>query len=144
MENEVEDSLELALRDAFQCSSIPKRPITNHNCPECAEVDALLGDRSWSEVAADFPEYCHDVFPLLTPSAQAYYLPAWMLLALSPQSAMQGVSLESALIDGQLSPKQFTAAQHAAILQWASGYWRSMNDSDPPPEFVALWQLAPD
>src|SRR6476620_3058771 len=93
--------------DAFPDSRPPDRPITHHRCPECDEVDALLGGRAWSDVAKDFPDYCHDTFPLLTPQSQAYYLPAYMLVALGPDANMQGISLESALQGDMLSPEMF-------------------------------------
>jgi hypothetical protein len=126
------------IREAFPDSPTPRRPVTSHDCDECNEVDALLGDRVWSDVADDFPQYCHDAFPLLTPSAQVYYLPAYMLAALGPNANMQGISLESALQGEILSPEMFTLAQRAAIAEWLAVYW-PLEGSETLPEGLARW-----
>lgn len=131
-----------AIREAFPDGRPPPRPHTGHNCPECDEVDAILGDRVWSDVAANFPTYCHDAFPLLTPAAKAYYLPAYMIAALGPECGIQGHSLESALEEGGLTPAMFTPAQRAAVLQWAGAYYRRDYASDPPTWLVEQWQAA--
>src|SRR5262249_34182740 len=64
------------IRSAFPVGKPPARPITGHRCDECDEVDRLMGGRTWPDVADQFPQHCHDTFPLLTPEAKAYYLPA--------------------------------------------------------------------
>ena len=71
----MDDGFSQSLRLAFPTEPLPPRPLTNHRCEECDETDRLLGGQTWVEVAADFPAYCHDVFPLLTDEAKRYYLP---------------------------------------------------------------------
>jgi len=138
----VDEALFRQIRDAFPDGRPPERPVTGHRCPECDETDAILGGRIWSDVAADFPAYCHDVFPLLTPAAQAYYLPAYMVAALGPACGLQGTSLESALEDGRLDPAAFTPAQREAVLGWAAAYWRLMGEAVPPDAVAERWRSA--
>jgi hypothetical protein len=127
------------IHDAFHDTHPPSRPFTCHRCTECNEVDALLGGRTWQDVAADFPDYCHDSFPLLTPDAQAYFLPAYMLAAIGPEANMQGTSLESALEERRLSPENFTNAPRAAVVRWMAAYWQS-DGSDAPADLIDRWQ----
>jgi hypothetical protein len=136
----VDAELTQAIHDAFPVDGPPARPVTGHRCPECDDIDAILGGRTWTEIAADFPPYCQDAFPLLTPAAQAYYLPAYMLTALTPESGLQGTSLETALEDGRLSPEEFTAAQRGVILRWAQVYWPYAGGVVPPAQIVERWQ----
>jgi hypothetical protein len=132
-------SLEQQIHAAFFDIQLPSRPVTGHPCDECDTVDRLLGGRLWSDVAADFPPYCHDAFPLLTAEAQAYYLPAYMLVSLGPDANMQGVSLEAALENGALSPEAFSPIQRATIVCWMKRYWQLAEDSDPPPNLLERW-----
>lgn len=131
-------ALHQSILDAFADTQPPSRPVTGHRCDECNQVDALIGSRTWSDVAADFPEYCHDTFPLLTPEAQAYFLPAYMLRALESEG-MEGISLESALEDGRLLPDRFTPAQRTAVVNWAQVYWQSVEGADPPSGIIEWW-----
>src|SRR4051794_14946500 len=98
----VDETLLRAIQDTFPDGQPPQRPLTAHRCPECDEVDILLGDHVWSEVAARFPNDCHDAFPLLTAAAQTYYLPAYVSAALQENAGLQGASLETALAEGGL------------------------------------------
>jgi hypothetical protein len=129
------------IRDAFPERPLTERPLTGHRCGECDEVDAVLADRTWPDVAGVFPSYCHDAFPLLTPAARAYYLPAYMVTALGPECGLQGTSLESALEDDQLDPAVFTPAQQATVLLWAESYWRCLGENGPPAAIAARWGL---
>jgi hypothetical protein len=132
--------LQEIISSAFANTQIPGRPITGHRCDECNEVDRLLGGRTWQDVLTNFPEYCHDAFPLLTQDAQNYFLPAYMLVALEPNSGTQGVSLESAFEDGRLCPENFTPEQRAAVICWLNTYWREQGESAPPLELISRWQ----
>lgn len=130
------------LRDAFLEAPLPPRPITEHRCQECDEADELLGGQPWPEVAAGFPNECHHAFPLLTPVAQRYYLPALMLSAFG-SNGMQVDSLESALTDSSFAPMSFTPSQRAAVGRWVVEYWGSwMGWDEPPPQLAAWWAEA--
>jgi hypothetical protein len=135
----MDEALMRLIRDAFPDRPLPERPVTGHRCPECDEVDAVLAGRTWSDVAGAFPVYCHDAFPLLTPAAQAYYLPAYMAAALGPECGLQGTSLESALEGGRLDPATFTPAQRASVLRWAAAYWQLMGEDSPPAAVAERW-----
>ena len=117
----MDNELRRRIRDAFSQTQLPSRPITGHRCTECDETDHLLGDRAWSDVIDDFPEYCHDTFPLLTNEAQRYFLPAYMVAALD-SSGMQGLSVEFALQSDALPPESFTREQRAAVRDWIGAY----------------------
>ncbi len=116
------DGLLQRFRSAFPTAPLPPRPVTGHRCPECNDTDRLLGGRAWPEVAADFPYYCHDVFPLLTDEAKRYYLPAYMASALGPDDGLQGTSVEAALMGGRLPADRFSAGQRDAIVAWLDEY----------------------
>ena len=135
------DALRGLIHDAFLGTRPPRRPVTGHRCPECDEVDALLGGRTWADVAADFPPLCSGVFPLLTEDARAYYLPAYMLAALESGS-LQGVSLEAAVQDDWLQPRWFTPSQRAAVGEWAAAYWRISEGDEPPQSVIERWRQA--
>lgn len=135
-------SLLRQLREAFPDEPLPERPITGHRCPDCDRADELLGGRSWPELAVGFPLECHHDFPLLTPTAQRYYLPAFMLSAFG-SSGMQSESLESALTDSRFAPASFTLPQRAAVGRWVVEYWGSwMGWEEPPPQLAAWWAEA--
>lgn len=131
------ESLFQQIRNAFPDGQPPERPITGHRCDECDEVDAILGGHVWSKFAINFPVYCHDAFPLLTPVAQAYYLPAYMIAAFLPGAGCQGVSVESALKEGNLDPNWFTFDQRLALVAWGQAYWA---DEGVPDEIVEKWK----
>ena len=131
-------SLLRQLREAFPEAPLPQRPITEHLCPECDEADKLLGGQPWPEVAAGFPNECHHAFSLLTPVAQRYYLPAFMLSAFG-SNGMQFESLESALTDVVFAPRSFTPSQRAAIGRWVVEYWGSWMGWEEPPPQLAAW-----
>jgi hypothetical protein len=133
------EPLEQTIRDAFTDRPLPEQPLTTHRCSECDEVHSLLAGRSWPEVAAAFPAYCQDAFPLLSPVARAYYLPAYMIAALDPETGLQGISLETAMEDGRLDPSRFTPAQRAAIWDWAKAYWRLVYEETPPISLAKHW-----
>jgi hypothetical protein len=134
------EALALQIYNAFPKGRPPERPVTGHRCLECDEVDDLLGGRVWSDVAADFPDYCHDVFPLLTPAAQAYYLPAFMVAAFDSEYGIQLHSLESALEDGRLDPMAFTPAQRATVQSWATTYLGPIGEGEPVDRIVERWR----
>lgn len=137
----MEEELLRLIREAFPAGTPPARPVTGHRCDECDEVDHLLGGRTWVDVDADFPTYCHDTFPLLTRTAKAYYLPAYLGYAVRHPGMMAGLSVQGALERGDLDPRAFTPAQRAAVWAWAeAGYGR---DGHVPPDSVAEgWWLA--
>jgi hypothetical protein len=122
----VSEELLRAIRDAFPAGTPPDRPLTGHRCDECDEADRLLGGRTWTDVADDFPHYCHDAFPLLTPAAQAYYLPAYLCHEMRSPGYMAGPSVQSALDGGTLPREWFTPAQRAAVLRWAEWFYRDL------------------
>ena len=135
-------SLLRQLREAFPEEPLPARPITDHRCLECDETDERLGGQPWPEVAAGFPPSCDHAFPLLTPAAQRYYLPAFLLSAFGSRG-MQVESMESALTDDRFAPASFTPAQRAAVGRWVVEYWGSwMGWEDPPPQLAAWWAEA--
>jgi len=111
-----------AISEAFPSEPLPPRPVTGHRCPECNEVDALLGGRPWPAVAEPLPDYCHDTFPLLTSAAKVYYLPAFLVDALRRPGYMSGESVKFALERGDLTADWFTPLQRAVIDRWARAY----------------------
>ena len=132
-------SLLRQLREAFPEEPLPERPVTDHRCPDCDRADELLGGQPWPEVALGFPQECHDDFELLTPVAQRYYLPAFMLSVFG-SNGMQSESLESALTSGQFPPASFTKSQREAIGRWVVEFWgSSMGWEDPPPQLAEWW-----
>ena len=98
-----------------------------------------MGGHIWSDFAEDFPSQC-DVYSLLNEAARVYYLPAYLLAAIGPQCGTQDVSIESALEDGRLDPKDFTAAQRDVISQWAKKAWTSTG-TVPLESVLAKWSL---
>jgi hypothetical protein len=96
-----------------------------------------MGGRVWSDFADDFPWQC-DAYSLLNEAARVYYLPAFLLAAIGPQCGTQNVSIESALGDGRLDPKDFTAAQRFVICQWAKSCWTSTANL-PLETVLATW-----
>ena len=139
MEIAVGDCLLEAIREAFPSGTPPERPVTGHRCDECDEVDRLLGGRIWSEVADDFPRFCHDTYPLLTLSAKVYYLPAYLCHVVHTPDSIAGVSLQGTLVRGDLPREAFTPAQRAVILQWAETYYRDEPGGRPPDSVLASW-----
>ena len=137
----MDDALLGLIRAAFPAGTPPARPVTGHRCVECDEVDQVLGGRTWPDVAADFPTYCHDVFPLLTPAAKGYYLPAYLCYAVRTPGMMAGDSVRYALERGDLDPRAFTPAQRAAVWAWAEAAYRGMIGG-PPDSVAEGWWLA--
>ena len=127
------------LHAAFADTQRPARPLTTHRCWECDEVDSVFGARTWQEVAAEFPPYCHDTYSLLSDAAKAYFLPAYLIAALGESSGGQGGSMESELRFGWLEPGRFSHIQRLAVLTWATTYWRQAWGTEPPAEVVARW-----
>ena len=80
--------------------------MTGHRCEECDEVDAHLGGRTWTDVDVDFPHYCHDAYPLLTPAAKAYYLPAYLCFEVRNPGYMAGMSVSRALEGGEVNGRK--------------------------------------
>jgi hypothetical protein len=111
-----------AIREAFPTEPLPPRPVTEHRCSECDEVDSQLGDRPWPAVADPLPDYCHDAFPLLSSAAKVYYLPAFLVDALRRPGYMSGESVKFALERGDLTAEEFTPLQWAVIDRWARAY----------------------
>jgi hypothetical protein len=128
------------IREAFPSGRPPVRPVTGHRCGECDAIDELLGDRTWSDVAARFPQDCHHAFPLLLPAAMAYYLPAFMTFELQSPGTMAGLSVADALNKGDLLPAQFGPEQRNAIRRWGRWYFRSYKER-PPPSLTATWGI---
>lgn len=91
------DDIIREIEAAFPNAPPPPRPITGHRCPECDEVDRLLGGKRWRDAASHFPRYCVDTFPLLTPPAQRYYLPTYMCADLAEPDHTTGTSVAWAL-----------------------------------------------
>jgi hypothetical protein len=103
------EDLRQAIRNAFPEGRPPERPITDHRCEECDEIDEIMGGHVWSDFADHLPYQC-DVFCLLNAPARLYYLPAYLLAAIGPQCVTQDVSIQSALESGLLAPEDFTPA----------------------------------
>jgi hypothetical protein len=128
------------IHDAFPEGVPPTRPVTTHECPECDEVDRLVGGRVWSELASNFPSYCHDSFALLTPAAQVYYLPAYLEYGLREPERMGGHSAACALERGDLPREKFTPDQRTAIIRWVEAYYRDEPVGHPPESVMSYWQ----
>lgn len=137
----MDESLISAIHAAFPAGVPPARPVTGHRCDECDETDRVLGGRTWVDVAADFPHYCHDTFPLLTPAAKAYYLPAYMCFEVRSPGYMAGLSVSSALERGDVTPASFTKAQRAAVWAWAEAYYRNQADGFAPDSVTEAWWI---
>lgn len=135
------DALVDVIHAAFPAGIPPARPVTGHRCEECDETDRLLGGRTWADVAADFPHYCHDTFSLLVPAARAYYLPAYLCYELRAPGYMPGESVRAALERGDLDAGAFTAAQRAAVWAWAEWYYRGHSGQYPPDSVAEAWWL---
>ncbi|HZN64814.1 MAG TPA: hypothetical protein VFB66_05900 [Tepidisphaeraceae bacterium] len=132
------------IRIAFPVGRPPGRPITGHRCDECDEVDRLMGGRLWTDVADDFPQYCHDTFPLLTPDAKIYYLPAYMAFDVDSPGYMAGISVSSAFERGDFVPSQFDERQRSAIAHWLEQYYRSKPDGVAPRTIAERWIVSAD
>jgi hypothetical protein len=137
----MDKSLLDAIYTAFPIGVPPPRPITVHRCDECDETDRLLGGRTWTDVAADFPHYCQDTFPLLTIEAQVYYLPAYLCFDRQFPEYMAGLSVASALERGALPRASFLAAQRAAVWAWAEAYYHTQPERYPPDVIAETWWL---
>ena len=134
------DELLRSIHLAFPDDGVPPRPVTGHRCFECDEVDALLGGRTWTDVVDNFPDYCFDAFPLLTPVAQIYYLPAYMIIALTTDWDIPGISIESALSDGRLRPEAYLAMQQRVIWAWLQAWWRLYHEGEEAdPKLFSAW-----
>jgi hypothetical protein len=97
----MDESLVNAIHAAFPAERPPARPVTDHRCCECDEIDEHLKGRTWLEVATEvLPEFS-DALPLLTPAAQAYYLPAYMCFEVRSPGYMAGL-LVLALLERQV------------------------------------------
>jgi hypothetical protein len=79
-------------------------------------------------------------FPLLTPAARVYYLPAYLEYELREPLRMAGHSVACALERGDLPREAFTPAQSSAIMRWVEAYYRDEPDGRPPQGIVAYWQ----
>jgi hypothetical protein len=130
------------IRDAFPTGTPPARPVTSHRCFECDEVDLLLGGRTWTEIASDFPTYCHDSFCLLTPEAKSYYLPSYLEHGLREPGWMSGHSAACALERGDLCRESFNPSQRAAILRWIETYYQDEPETRPPETVLNYWRDA--
>lgn len=104
--------------NAFPLAPLPPRPITPHRCPECDDIDQLIGGLPWSKVVADLPGYWLDAFPLLSRPAMHYYLPAWMIYDIQEPGEMPGISITAALERGDVTPGEMTPLQIAAVRGW--------------------------
>ena len=103
-----------------------------------------MGGRTWTHVADDFPQYCHDTFPLLTPEAKAYYLPAYMAFDVASPGYITGISVASAFERGDFAPGQFDNRQRAAIARWLEQYYRSEPDGVVPRDVAERWNVSAD
>jgi hypothetical protein len=128
-----------AIHSEFPVGQPPSRPITSHRCEECDNTDRLFGGRIWTEVAADFPLYCHDTFPLLNPWAKAYYMPAYMCIGLQSPEYISGSSVADAMESGELNAASFNKAQRAAAWDWAVAFWSTLRKGGPPSSVVEAW-----
>ncbi len=136
------ESLLMQFREAFPDGPLPSRPVAGDNCcPECDEIDELFGGRTWTEMATDFPSDFHHAYPLLTPSNQWYYLPAFMLSAFG-SSGMQFDSLEPELTNGRLTPASFNPAQRAAVGAWLVAFLGGLGWDESPPHLAEWWAEA--
>jgi len=131
-----------AIYAAFPVGVPPARPITGHRCYECDETDRLLGGRTWIDVAANFPQSCHDTFPLLTLAAQTYYLPAFLCFALRSPGYMASVSAQCALERGYPDSKSFTREQRLAVWAWAEWHYGQSLAQFPPDSVAEDWWLS--
>ena len=112
------NDLAVEIEHRFRDEELPPRPVTPHPCEECATVDELIGGRTWQTVAADFPEYCHDVFPLLSPPAKRYYLPAFMTVSLNRPEWISGQSVAFAIERGEILAESLSGSQRSTVLRW--------------------------
>jgi len=100
-------------------TAISVRPVTTHACEECEQVDELLGGKTWMDVARNFPSYCHDAYPLLTSHAQAYYLPSYMISALTENNS-QAASVEAYLCSDNFKRDTLSDDQVDLIQEWVN------------------------
>lgn len=95
--------------------------IVSHDCDECSRIRNDFAPHAWPKVPGDVLEYHCDSFPLFTPLAFRYYLPAFVLYALAnPDSAVSRWVIEKLRDLGQpdefwVSRADFNEAQKAAI-----------------------------
>ncbi len=129
------------IRRVFPVGSPPPGRLTSHLCSECDEVDRILSKMTWPEVAADFPSYCHDAFPLLTLDAKVYYLPAWLIASVAEVSGLQGTSLESSLGRSELPCDRFSTDQRGGILRWGEMYFVHLMGTNLDQNFVQYWSV---
>jgi hypothetical protein len=96
-------------------------PIVLHHCDECARVEHDFRGKRWPEVDLDTLRYHYDSLPLLSPEAFRYYLPSFILGAITdPESNLPDFTLYSLLPGGRRREKcRFSDQQEHVIVEFA-------------------------
>src|SRR5262245_19634067 len=90
------DKLNQKLEAAFSGTARPApEAIVSHSCEECFRIRDDFAPHAWPTVPARVIEYHRNSFPLFTPQAFRYYLPAYVIYALHhPESEVAGLTIE--------------------------------------------------
>jgi hypothetical protein len=86
MDNLVASELRTRVLDAFPRNTPPNaNEIVSHDCEECDQLKNDFDGLAWWEADNAFIGANFDKLPLFTPAAYQYYLPAYILAALTPR-----------------------------------------------------------
>lgn len=80
----------------------PQEEIALHQCDECAALRAAFAPYMWDRVPPQVIEAHYSALPLFSPSAFAYFLPAYLLYALdhfTPDSGPSEFTIYSLVIE---------------------------------------------
>ena len=96
--------------------------------PELEEIENFFGGRLWNSITpSDVFRFRH-ALSFFSPSALAYYTPAWMTCALVDDEAVDTAIEDLVGTFGETSPNLWTKEQRLAICEWLRHFY----DSDLP------------
>ena len=125
--------------------------VTEHICPECADVAKTFAHHTWPEIPPDAIDAHHDSLPLFTPIAFRQFLPAYLVHGLQCEDQPWGVNDVSEFTVYALLPDAvdarwtdrvdgFNSLQVALISEFLHDIWtRGSEYLGPPPSAAASY-----